>query len=354
LSTARNEITGSLIQTKPATDAYRNNYDKIFGKIKHETEQLVYNEKHQPEESQMDQEITLEDRYIGAMVGLAVGDAIGTSVEFLARGKFAPLTDMIGGGVFHLRAGQWTDDTSMALCLAMSLIENGKHNPEDQMSRYLRWWKEGYLSSTGRCFDIGTTTSAALHRYASTGEPYSGSQNERASGNGSLMRLAPAVLFAYPDIDEVLNLAMDTSRTTHASLKCIESCQLMADIMVSILDGLPKTEILPSLEFQPENLDIIGIAAGEFLQKTRDEIRGSGYCVESLEAALWCFFKANSFDEAVLMAANLGDDADTTAAITGQLAGAYYGIQGIRKEWVDKLYMSDFIQHTGELLCANK
>jgi ADP-ribosyl-[dinitrogen reductase] hydrolase len=168
------------------------------------------------------------------------------------------------------------------------------------------------------------------------------------------MRLAPAVLAAYPDFDEILFYAEDSTRTTHGSEKAIECSLLLADILASILDGYPKSELLALVDFQPNLLEVIGIASGEFLEKTRDQIKGSGYCVESLEAALWCFFKTENFDDAVLMAVNLGDDADTTAAITGQLAGAFYGFNGIRKSWRETIEMGNFIRELGEQFAENK
>ena len=131
------------------------------------------------------------DAFRGCLLGLAVGDAVGTTVEFRPRGTFEPLTDMVGGGPFGLRAGEWTDDTSMALCLATSLVERNGFDARDQMERYCRWADQGYLSSTGTCFDIGGTVASALQRFQYTGEPYSGSTNPYSAGNGCIMRLAP-------------------------------------------------------------------------------------------------------------------------------------------------------------------
>ena len=140
--------------------------------------------------------ITLGKRFQGCLIGLAIGDALGTTVEFLPRGTFAPISTLIGGGPFNLKPGQW-NDTSMALCLAESLIECNSFDAHDQMTRYLKWWKLGYLSSTGKCFDIGKTTKDALSRFEESGNPYSGSVDPRMAGNGSLMRLAPVVLYFY-------------------------------------------------------------------------------------------------------------------------------------------------------------
>src|SRR5215218_10319831 len=131
------------------------------------------------------------NRFRGCLLGLAVGDAVGTTVEFSPPGTFEPVTDMVGGGPFSLPAGSWTDDTSMALCLAESLLESGGFDAVDQLERYVRWWKQGYRSSTGTCFDIGRATRLALQRFRKTGEPYPGDADADAAGNGPLMKLAP-------------------------------------------------------------------------------------------------------------------------------------------------------------------
>ena len=140
----------------------------------------------------------LLDRYRGCLIGLAVGDAIGTTVEFKPRVSFDPVTDMVGGGCFNLEPGQWTDDTSMALCLSESLVEKNGFDAFDQMQRYLKWYRTGYRSSTGTCFDIGGTTAEALRKFEKTDDPFSGSTDSHSSGNGSLMRLAPVPMFFLP------------------------------------------------------------------------------------------------------------------------------------------------------------
>ena len=288
--------------------------------------------------------ISTRDRYVGALLGLACGDAVGTTVEFSPRGSFAPVTDMTGGGPFSLQAGQWTDDTSMALCLAESLLTKGGLDPADQMGRYLKWWRRGYLSATGSCFDIGMTVQDALARFQVSGDPYSGSTAARSAGNGSLMRLAPVILFAHPDIGNVHQYAAQSSRTTHGAAEAVESCQLFGEIISAALSGKPKHALMKDLQFTPLLATTGAIASGAFLDKAEKEIVGSGYCIASLEAALWCFFKTDTFEDAVLRAANLGDDADTTAAIVGQIAGAFYGVGAIRADWLNKLYMRDEIE----------
>ena len=293
------------------------------------------------------------DRYRGCLLGLAVGDAIGTTVEFKARGSFVPVTDMTGGGVFNLKPGQWTDDTSMALCLAESLVEKNDFDAHDQMTRYLDWYQNGYLSSTGRCFDIGGTTRQALEKFKATGKPMSGSKHPSSAGNGSLMRLAPVAMFYAPNLARAQFFAAKSSRTTHAAKECLEACGLFAGMLVLALAGEDKETILFENDVTGISSEkLLAIAQGEYKAKSAHQIRGNGYVVDALEAALWCFWTTDTFSAAVLAAANLGDDADTTAAICGQVAGAYYGQSGIPVPWVEKLYLKDRIIELGERLAG--
>jgi len=278
------------------------------------------------------------NRFRGCLLGLAVGDALGTTVEFQPRGSFTPLTDLVGGGPFRLRAGEWTDDTSMALCLASSLIACDGFDPADQQRRYLRWRDEGYLSSNGRCFDIGGTVRAALRRFEEANEPYAGSTHPRSAGNGCIMRLAPVAMFYANDPAQALHYAAESSRTTHGAPECLEACGLLAAVLVAALQTGRRDDIVQAqFAFEAAEPAIRALVEGDYFDKPVDDIRGSGYVVECLEAALWCFHHTDSFEAAVLAAANLGEDADTTAAVCGQLAGAYYGIGGIPDRWLRKL-----------------
>lgn len=293
------------------------------------------------------------ERFRGCLLGLAAGDAVGTTVEFQQRGSFPPVTDMVGGGPFNLEPGQWTDDTSMALCLATSLVEMGGFDPADQMSRYYNWYENGYLSSTGTCFDIGNTVSQALQQYKISGNPFSGSTHPRSAGNGCLMRLAPVPMFYYPDRDRVLHFSGESSRTTHGAAECVDASRLFGEMLFRALAGSSKTDILfdrdLEIVFAPS---IQAIAAGAYRDTTIDEVRGTGYVVDSLEAALWCFWTTDTYEQAILAAANLGDDADTTAAICGQIAGAYYGESGIPTHWLKQLTMRDEIAELADRLAA--
>ena len=291
-------------------------------------------------------------RCIGAVVGLAVGDALGTALEFKRPGSFTPIDDMVGGGPFSLEPGFWTDDTSMALCLAESLAECAGFDATDQMQRYLRWYHDGHWSSTGSCFDIGNTTREALVSFARTGDPVSGSTSALKAGNGSLMRLAPVPVYFRNDAERAIAFAAESSRTTHGAQTAVDACRYFAGLIMGALQGLPKQELLADRfhpirgqwsrgELHPE---IEEVAAGSFLHREPPQIRGTGFVVQSLEAALWAFARSDDFRTGALLAVNLGDDADTTGAIYGQLAGAHYGVEGIPAHWLAALAKRDQVE----------
>ncbi|MCE3002843.1 MAG: ADP-ribosylglycohydrolase family protein [Xanthomonadaceae bacterium] len=294
----------------------------------------------------------LVERCAGALVGLACGDAVGTTVEFRPRGTFEPLRDMVGGGPFGLAPGQWTDDTSMALCLADSLLARGGFDAADQMARYVNWWRWGYRSATGVCFDIGNTVCAALGRFESTGDPFAGSERPDTAGNGALMRLAPVVLFFHPDRDAVQRHAVSSSRTTHAAPEALDCARLLAHVLSRALDGASKPDLLDARDLALESSAVHDLAQGGYLAKPASAIRGTGYAVASLEAALWCVAHTDTFEAAVLEAANLGDDADTTAAIVGQVAGAHYGLAAIPRHWHARLHLAAEIESIARRLAA--
>jgi ADP-ribosylglycohydrolase len=302
----------------------------------------------------------LSERYRGALLGLAVGDALGTTLEFKRPGTFAPITDLVGGGPFRLKAGQWTDDTAMALCLAESLIECRGFDPVDQLTRYCRWFREGYLSSTGHCFDSGNSVRSALERFEHTREPYCGSTDPHTAGNGSVMRLAPVPLFFARNPKEAVERAGDSSRTTHGARETVDACRYFAGLIVGAVQERPKDELLspgfcpvPGIWNEvPLAPKIAAVAAGSFKAKDPPAIRGTGYVVDCLEAALWAFHRSDSFKNGALLAVNLGDDADTTGAVYGQLAGAYYGEQGIPEAWRSRLAYRELIERYAEQFCA--
>ncbi len=294
----------------------------------------------------------IRDRAIGAMLGLAVGDAIGTTLEFKARDSYQPLTDMVGGGPFKLKPGQWTDDTAMALALMDSLIAKDGLDETDLMERFVRWHEKGEYSSTGRCFDIGITTRQALARWTKTGNPIAGATAPDTAGNGSLMRLAPVAIRYWQDREKLRDVAARQSRTTHGAPEVVDGCIAYAEVLADAIEGRPRSEVLRDRP-GPYAGAIASIMAGSWRGKHRKDINASGYVAHSLEAALWCVGRTGSFEEAVLLAANLGQDADTTAAIAGQLAGALYGLTGIPERWLDKLaWMERIADRAGVLFSA--
>ena len=284
----------------------------------------------------------IKDRALGAMLGLAVGDALGSTLEFSARDTQPVVRDLVGGGPFRLQPGEWTDDTSMALCLADSLIAHSGLDTDDLIARFLRWYRQGENSVTGRCFDIGRTTRAALERYERTGRTAAdGPHDSKQAGNGTLMRLAPVALFAASNAAMAGYLAERQSRTTHPAHIAHEACRFLATLLVEAINGASREEVLASRYWMG---GLAPIAAGEWKAKRRDEIVSSGYALATLEAALWCVERTTSFEGALVLAVNLADDADTVGAVTGQLAGALYGRDGIPSRWLDRLAWREQIE----------
>src|SRR4051812_42939711 len=184
------------------------------------------------------------DRFRGCLIGLAAGDALGTTLEFRPPGSFSPICDMVGGGPFDLPPGAWTDDTSMALCLAESLLECQGFDPLDQLERYRRWYREGHYSSTGRCFDIGNATRNAIERFERTGEPFPGDADPHAAGNGPLMKLAPVPMSYADDEDEAAEYAAQSARTTHGAPEAVDSACVFARLIARALGGAAKADLL--------------------------------------------------------------------------------------------------------------
>jgi len=287
---------------------------------------------------------SIEDRAVGALLGLAVGDAVGTTLEFTPRDTQPRLTDMVGGGPFDLQPGEWTDDTAMALALGNSLVKADGFDPRDCMSRFVNWFRWGEYSCTGTCFDIGVATRTALQQFENDGHPFAGSFDPLSAGNGSLMRLSPVSIWgAHRGENVIADIARRQSRLTHAADECQDACEGFALLTSRAILGASRDEVLSSLAFNGSPR-VAEIFAGSWRDKARGQISSSGYVVHSLEAALWSVGKTDSFEEAVLLAANLGDDADTVAAITGQLAGALYGASGIPAHWRARLAWHDEIE----------
>ncbi len=280
----------------------------------------------------------IQNRKKGCLYGLAIGDALGAAIEFQYPGEFELVSDYRDGGPFDLAPGEWTDDTSMALALADAL--NNSTSVKDQLDNYIEWYRTGKYSVNNRCFDIGNATRSALHAYEANGN-LSASTSIELSGNGSIMRLAPiAIKFAgKPDLSR---FAAESSRTTHGSPLCVSACVYMANVLSDLILGESKEDTLHKyVNIQAFHPSILEVIKGDY---KRGECKGTGYVVESLRSALWAFWNSDSFEETVLKAVNLGNDSDTTGAIAGQFAGAYYGLDGIPSHLIDGLAKKDLIE----------
>lgn len=289
-----------------------------------------------PEAQPATNDDAIRDRATGALLGLAVGDAVGTTLEFRKRDSSPVLTDMFGGGPFGLKPGQWTDDTAMALAFADSLVEYPSLDEADLMRRFVEWHEQGTYSCTGSCFDIGITTQQALSRWKKSGNPIAGSTDPQTAGNGSLMRLSPVAVRHWRNRSLMRDAAARQSRTTHGAAEAVDACVAFAEMLADAIEGAKRSEVLRS-RIEPYTGSIQAIVAGSWRGKRRSDIRSTGYVAHSLEASIWSVGRTGSFSEAVLLAANLGEDADTTAAITGQLAGAINGASGIPDSWQSKV-----------------
>lgn len=281
------------------------------------------------------------DKGIGALIGLAVGDAVGTTLEFTPRDRHK-VSDMVGGGPFRLKPGEWTDDTSMALCLAETILENKYASRNSFRSKLLKWYREGYNSVNGVCFDIGNTTRYALEQYAIKGPDWFGNTAPETAGNASIIRLAPVPIYFRRNFAQAFYNAKIQSQATHSAIEAVSSAHYLSYLLLLLINGHDKKTVF-SPQILPLEPRVLIINAGEYKEKSRDQIRSSGYVIDTLEAAMWAVWNTDNFRDAILLAANLADDADSVAATAGQLAGALYGWSGIPQEWKDKLVQHDRI-----------
>lgn len=297
-----------------------------------------------------------ENTVKGAIFGLVAGDALGVPVEFMAREELDhdPVTGMRANGTHHQPAGTWSDDSSMALCLMETLTLHGA-GFDDMMARFLRWGDEGYMTPYGEMFDMGTATRKALDKYRRGTPPLEcGGDGVRDNGNGSLMRILPLALYLYqtrgPGFSrdpEAYGIIHSASSLTHAHPISLIACDIYCAVANELLQGRSGLEdiqrgiaaakaVCASLPDAVSCLPAFSRVDAAVLQSLpRSEIRGSGYVLRTLEAALWCFLHTRSYRDCVLAAVNLGEDTDTTGAVAGGLAGLRYGPGGIPEEWLD-------------------
>jgi len=304
------------------------------------------------------------DRLRGMLVGLSVGDAMGAPVEFLSPAMFEPVHGFREGGPHYLPAGYWTDDTSLALCTAVSLIQKNGHDSLDQMIRYSRWYREGFASSTGMAFGIGEQTRRAIELFEDHGLIYGELwqtmlQNPYGAGNGAIMRLAPVLIHYHHDSELAVRYASDNAFLTHPDSRCVETNQVFAQLILNVLNsppGFDKSSLLSfdtlitlSIELGDE---LMAVLNGSFRYKNAEQLNTGGQVVNTLEAVLWAFYHASSFEEGLLALVNLGGDSDTLGAVYGQLAGAYWGYNAIPYEWRAGLFAEPVIRHLADCLCG--
>lgn len=305
--------------------------------------------------------------------GVCIGDALGVPVEFRSREQLrrSPVTTMRAFGTHHQPIGTWSDDSSLTLCLADSLCKG--YDLEDIALKFLQWYNEEVWTPHGRVFDIGIATSQAIHRISKGTSPtLCGGTSEFDNGNGSLMRILP-LLFYIKDfpIEKRFDITKDVSRITHGHIRSALACFIYLEFALEILNKKEKWEAYKAMQKKvrefldnnpicsQEEMDkfhrILELKVGEYdlapLHTLKEEeISSSGYVLSSLEASMWCFLNTESYSEAVLKAVNLGEDTDTTGAITGGIAGIYYGFENIPEEWVEVLARKKDIEKLCEKL----
>jgi len=296
----------------------------------------------------------MKDKIYNTLYGAIVVDALGVPVEFKDREylKQNPVTDMTGYGTYNLPKGSWSDDSSMMLCLADCIAKKEGLDYDDIMKHFWDWYKHGKYTPDHNAFDIGRTCHAAINNYHQGTNPLDcGLKTERDNGNGSLMRIAPLPLYLFQMYgedamkkEESFELIHNISRLTHAHYISLIGCDIYCSLMIEILKGKKKAEVLQNAlpkvgEFVRHNphyspaLNIYDrIAHISFASLSEDKIKSSGYIVDTLEAALWCFLNTDNYRDCVLKAVNLGYDTDTVACVAGSIAGLYYG--EIPSEWI--------------------
>lgn len=300
------------------------------------------------------------------LFGVAIGDALGVPVEFRNRKylKENPVTDMLAYGTHNQPAGTWSDDSSLTFCLAETLTEG--YNLKQLATKFINWYEHSYWTPHGEVFDVGVATSKAIYRLEQGINPVmAGGSDESDNGNGSLMRILP-LLFYIKDmsIEDRFRYVSDVSSLTHRHIRSVLGCFIHIEFALQLLKGVDKFEaFLQTKDTVNDFLNNNPICSNNEINKyhrilmnpigdyeikpiyeyTEDEIASSGYVVHSLEAAIWCLFKEDSFGKTVLRAVSLGSDTDTTAAIAGGLAGLLYGFDAIPQKWIDQLARKDDI-----------
>jgi ADP-ribosyl-[dinitrogen reductase] hydrolase len=282
----------------------------------------------------------LRARFLGALLGLAVGDACAAATQYRRPGSFPPVGDLLGGGPFDLPRGGWSDDTAMALCLAESLIECEGFDARDQVARYRRWQQEGYLSATGQCLGISASTARALALAEWRHRPYAGAHDPQALDPEPLSRVAPVAMYYFADPISAAQYAAEAARTTCQAPGVLTACRALAAALHASLSGEARAVILARA----------GEALGPAAAARRSARRAARTAPAALAAALEAFGRTTSFREAVLASANLGGNCDVVAAVCGAIAGAHYTQGAIPTLWRNSLMKLQLIESAADRL----
>jgi ADP-ribosylglycohydrolase len=305
----------------------------------------------------MDAARTLRERFQGALIGLAVGDALAAHTQFRKPGSFPAVGDLLGGGPFDLPRGAWSDDTAMALLLAESLLDSGGFDAQDQVDRYVRWQREGHGSATGQCVGISASVARALATALYRRQPFAGSHDPGQLDKDPLSRVAPVVLYFFSDAGAAIARAAESARITAQAPMVLDCVRLLAAMLRQALAGRDKNAVLHpprnswvTVSTRPE---VLAVYEGSYQLRMPPEITGGGQVLEALEAAMWAFYRGETFREGALLAANLGRDSDVVCAVYGQLAGAYHGVSAIPGIWRNSLMRLEAIVDTADRLLAH-
>jgi ADP-ribosyl-[dinitrogen reductase] hydrolase len=305
----------------------------------------------------MDAARTLRERFQGALVGLAVGDALAAHTQFRKPGTFAAVGDLLGGGPFDQPRGAWTDDTAMALLLAQSLLEREGFDAHDQVQRFVRWQREGHGSATGQCVGITANVARALATAQYKRQPFAGSHDPEQLDKDPLSRIAPTVMYFFADAPTAVAKAAESARITAQAPMVLDCVRLLAGMVHLALSGRDKAQVLrPARELwmtgstRPE---VLSLYDGSYARRSPPEITGGGGVLQALEAALWAFSRTETFREGALLAANLGRDSDVVAAAYGQIAGAYHGVSAIPGIWRNSLMKQEVVNDSADRLLTH-
>lgn len=290
-------------------------------------------------------------RYRGVMLGAAVGDALGVTNEMLLRENTLPVSQLIGGGICDIAPGGWTDDTAMILCVAEGLILKHGFDANDQMDRFVRWWRYGYMTCAGRTYDVGNTTRIALFSYIQTGDPFSGVHSSHSAGNGAVSRVAPIGLYYASQPDMIDQMAAYSSMLTHSTAYSIDACRYVAWLIAQFVAGVPKHDALQMpWPYRPLCAEIATIVAGTYRQRHVDTMDASSYVVDMLEIVLWALYAHDDFVTGLIALSNAGGLTTTSCTIYGALAGAVYGDVAIPPTLLAQLTQRDKIEWFAEEL----